>query len=219
MLVLTRSDELNRSYCEDNRSPFDNITSNFNPQFDDMKRNSRPLSGGNSRTDEPGANEAAGFSGRESPAFKETRATVISTGTKTITITSAVDPFWLENTRRYEKEKRSSDIQDDKMGSERKEAQGFSQNQGKKKRSVRLVGRPRGKVVKCRFGEVEKIGGGEETLEGTSRLCGSLDKERASVSSATSVQSPETCTTGPNPSPTITAWEAGWNVTNAIQVH
>ncbi|XP_030577916.1 vesicular inhibitory amino acid transporter-like [Archocentrus centrarchus] len=213
MLVLTQSDELNRSYCEDNRSSFNNITSNINPQFDGIRINSRPLSRENSHKDEPakpGGNEAASSSGWESPAFKETRATVISTGTKTITITSAVDPFWLE--------KRSSDIQADKMGSKSKETQGFSQNQGNKKRSVRLVGLPRGKPVKCRFsGEVEKIQGGEETLEGTSQFCTSLKKERASMSLATSVQSPEPCTMGPNPSPTITAWEAGWNVTNAIQ--
>ncbi|XP_039872958.1 uncharacterized protein LOC120724702 isoform X1 [Simochromis diagramma] len=223
MLVLTQSDELNRSYCEDNRSAFNNITSNINPHFDD-RINSRLSSREDRRKDEPSIathNGATSPLGWESPAFKETRATVISTGTKTFTITSAVsteEPFWLENTRSYEKEKRLSEMQGEKMGSESWENQGSSQNRGNKKKSIRPSGLPRGKVVKWRVsGDVEKNQEGEKPVEGTSQLCTRLEKQSGSMSLVTSVQSPETCTLGLNPSPTITAWEAGWNITNAIQ--
>uniref|UniRef100_A0A3Q3KUI5 Vesicular inhibitory amino acid transporter n=1 Tax=Mastacembelus armatus TaxID=205130 RepID=A0A3Q3KUI5_9TELE len=57
---------------------------------------------------------------------------------------------------------------------------------------------------------------GEEIEKGTSQFCTS-EEDRIRMSMANLAQSPDTSTTGPNPSPTITAWEAGWNVTNAIQ--
>lgn len=111
-------------------------------------------------------------------------------------------------------------MQGEKMGSESWENQGSNQNQGNKKKSIRPSGLPRGKVVKWRVsGDVEKNQEGEKPVEGTSQLCTRLEKQSGSMSLVTSVQSPETCTLGLNPSPTITAWEAGWNITNAIQVH
>uniref|UniRef100_A0A665URB3 Vesicular inhibitory amino acid transporter n=1 Tax=Echeneis naucrates TaxID=173247 RepID=A0A665URB3_ECHNA len=60
---------------------------------------------------------------------------------------------------------------------------------------------------------------GRETVEGTTEFCTRLEEERARMSSADPRQSPNAGPTGltQNPSPTITAWEAGWNVTNAIQ--
>ncbi|XP_069564660.1 vesicular inhibitory amino acid transporter-like [Brachyistius frenatus] len=196
MLVLTQSDELNRTYTEDNRLPLDSIASTNN--FDDIRRSRTPSRGKTS-----------------SPAFKETRATVISTGTKTITVTSAVStedsPRWLENTRRYDKERRSSERADKSKTEE-------NRNQGNKTRSNRLAGLPRGDVTNRRLsedGEVTRAA--EEPLEGTSQLCSSFEKERTSTSLVTPAQSSSTGTTALNPSPTITTWEAGWNVTNAIQ--
>ena len=97
------------------------------------------------------------------------------------------------------------------MGSNSEE----NQKQGNKRGSSRLF---RGDVQKTRFSEDgEETEEGEETVEGTSQFCTSLDEERARRSLANQLQSPDTKTKGLTP--TITAWEAGWNVTNAIQVH
>lgn len=212
MLILTHSDELNRTYSEDNRSPFDNITNKNNS--DDTRRN-RPSFRRNSlsQTEQhiPGSTSTLL---QESPAFKETRATVISTGPTTITITSAVstaDSVWFKNSRRNGKGRRPSEIQADRMGSNSEE----NQRQGNKRGSNRLF---REDVQKLRLSEDgEEIKEGEESVEGTSQFCTSLEEERARRSLANPVQSPDTGTKGL--SPTITAWEAGWNVTNAIQVH
>ncbi|XP_069017623.1 vesicular inhibitory amino acid transporter-like [Embiotoca jacksoni] len=218
MLVLTQSDELNRTYTEDNRLPLDSITSKNN--FDDIRRSRTPSRGKTSvlthkHDPDPDATGSTSTLWQESPAFKETRATVISTGTKTITVTSAVStedsPWWLENTGRYDKERRSSE-QADKSKTEE------NRNQGNKTRSNRLAGLPRGDVINRRLsedGEVTRAA--EEPLEGTSQLCSSFEKERTSTSLVTPAQSSSTGTTALNPSPTITTWEAGWNVTNAIQ--
>ncbi|XP_070782453.1 vesicular inhibitory amino acid transporter-like [Enoplosus armatus] len=215
MLMLTHSDELNRTYCEDNRLPFDNITKRNNSSSDDTRRN-RASFRGNSRSlaerDNPTLRE-----GPESPAFKDTRATVISTGPSTITITSAVsteDSLWFKNTRSYGKGRRSSEMQADKMGSNSEENPGFNQKQDNKRRSYRLAGNMQ-KLRPSEDGEEKKDR--EETVEGTSQFCTSLEEERATMSLANPVQSPNTGTTGLNPTATITAWEAGWNVTNAIQ--
>lgn len=99
----------------------------------------------------------------------------------------------------------------EKMGSNAEEKTSFQNQKGKRSRSYRLAGLLR----LSEDGEATKDG--EEAVEGTSQFCTSLDEERESSSSP--VQSPSsTGTTCLNPAPTITAWEAGWNVTNAIQV-
>lgn len=54
--------------------------------------------------------------------------------------------------------------------------------------------------------------GGEEGVEGTSHFCSSPDE-------VCPAQSPNAGVRGGDPTLTITTWEAGWNVTNAIQVH
>ncbi|XP_044026061.1 vesicular inhibitory amino acid transporter-like [Siniperca chuatsi] len=231
-LILTHSDELNRTYCEDNRLPCDSITNKNNTGSDYTRRNKTSfrrsslslIEQDNSTMRERPAPNLKGSSStlrQESPAFKETRATVISTGPSSITITSAVstaDSLLFKNTRRYGKGRRSSEMQADKMGSNSEENPSFNQNQGNKTRSYRLAGLLRGNMQKLRLSEDrEELKELEKTVEGTSQLCINLEEERARMSFANPVQSPHTGTTGLNPTATLTAWEAGWNVTNAIQ--
>lgn len=229
MLILTHSDELNRTYGEDNR--YDNTTNKNNTNSDDTRRHRTPFRRNSlslTEQDNPSMRErpAPNLLGSTSTtAFKETRATVISTGPSTITITSAVstaDSLLFTNTRSYGKGGRSSEMQAVKMGSNGEENPSFSQNQGNKRGSYRLAGLLRGNVQKQRLSEDgEEKKEGEETLERTSQFCTSPEEGRAKMRLGNPVQSPNTATTGPglNPTPTITAWEAGWNVTNAIQVH
>ncbi|XP_008282767.1 vesicular inhibitory amino acid transporter-like [Stegastes partitus] len=216
MLVLTQSDELNRTYSEDSRLPLNNMTSKNSQCFDDARRNrrsSRDNSLALTHKDDPGDPDKAASTStlwQERPALKETRTTVISTGTKTVTITSAVsteESLWFKNTRSHDTERKSSEMQAGGMGS--KEKLGLSQNQGNKMRSYRLT------ALQQRLSEdKEEKRDGDRAVEGTSERCGRLKKERASSSWAAG-QSSNTSST--NPSPTITAWEASWNVTNAIQ--
>lgn len=230
MLILTQSDELNTT-SEDNRLPLDSIT-NKNSASSDNARKNRPSSRENSLflTDQdnstvrekPKAPDLMGStstSWQESPTFKETRATIISTGPRTITRTSAVstaDPLWLQNTRQYGKERsRSSEIQAGRMGSTSDENSSFNQKQSNKRRPCRLVRHLERNIQKQRLAEDGEEKKDEEGIvEGSSQFLTSLEEERARMSSARSVQS----TTDLNPTSTITAWEAGWNVTNAIQV-
>lgn len=217
MLILTHSDELNRIYGEDNRSPFNTITTRSNTSCDDTRRNRSFLT----EQDNPSMRErpapspmrSTSTSWQDSPAFKETRATVISSGPSTITITSAVstaDSLWFKNTRSYGKERRSSEL-----GSNSEENPSFNQDQGNKRRSYRLTG---DNMQKQRLLEDEGEKRGEESVEGTSQFCTSLEEERTRMTLANPVQNPSTGTAGRNPPATITTWEAGWNVTNAIQV-
>ncbi|XP_035535036.1 vesicular inhibitory amino acid transporter-like [Morone saxatilis] len=223
MLILTHSDELNTTYGEENRLPFDNITNKNNTSCDDTRRNRRTEQDNPSVRERPASNLMGSTSNswQKSPAFKETRATVISSGPSTITITSAVspaDPLWLKNTRHNGKRVRPAEMQADTMGSDDKENQSFNQNQGSKRRSFRLAGLLRGNVQKQRLSKDRKEKNeGEGTAEGTSQVCTSFEEERAGMILTNPVQSPNTGTTGLNPAATITAWEAGWNVTNAIQ--
>ncbi|TDH00602.1 hypothetical protein EPR50_G00190050 [Perca flavescens] len=216
MLILTHSDELNRTYGEDN------ITNKNNRSSDNTKRNRTSIFGRNSLSpteqDNPSIPGCTSTLLQESPAFKETRATVISTGPRTITITSAVsaaDSVWFKNNKSYGKRRRSSEMRADKTGSNVEKNPSFNQNQSKKRGSYRLF---RGNMQKQRLSEdAEKKKEGEETVEGTSPFCASLEEEKARMSLANPVQSPRTGTPGLKPTLTITAWEAGWNVTNAIQ--
>ncbi|XP_053192693.1 vesicular inhibitory amino acid transporter-like [Scomber japonicus] len=220
MLILTQSDELNRTYSEDNRL--------HNTSSDDAKRNrpsSRETSQSLSKQDNSTMRErtkdadlmgSTSSSWQESPTFKETRATIISTGPRTVTMTSPVpttDSLWLKNTRPYSKE-RSSEIQAGMMGSNSEENSNFNQKQNKRRRSYRLVRDLGRDIQKQRLTEDGQEKKDEEgIMEGSSQVFTSLEEERVRTSVASPVQS----TTGLNSTSTITAWEAGWNVTNAIQ--
>lgn len=213
MLVLTHSDELDITYGEDNRIPLDTIATENKTGCDDPRRATRPFL---TEQDDPSMREKTapnlmrpdGASWEDSPAFEQTRATVISSGTSTITITSAVstsDSLWCTNTRRFGKARRSS------------EKPSCNQNQGNRRKSYRPAGQLGGNIQAHILLEGE--GGkedGEDTVVGTSQFCTSLEEER--TISAKVVQNPNTGTAVLNPPATITAWEAGWNVTNAIQV-
>ncbi|XP_035472640.2 vesicular inhibitory amino acid transporter isoform X1 [Scophthalmus maximus] len=106
----------------------------------------------------------------------------------------------------------------DKMGSSSEENLSFDQKKGNKSGPYGMDGPLKGDVHKQRLSEDgEEKWEGKESAEGTSQFRTSLDEERAAMSLADSFPSATVGTTGLNPSPTITAWEAGWNVTNAIQ--
>lgn len=206
MQVLTHSDELNRTYSEDNRLTHDTITR----ENGETRRNRT-----SSDQDHPTMREITeqGSTSTVCPAFKET--TVISSGTKNITVTTAVSPsdsFLVKNTRRCNKERRFSELLTDQMGSKREDMQ-------ETKGSHRVARFLCADVLKWRFSEDgEEKKEGEGTAEGTSQLCDSRENERESINLAAPAQGADIGTSGVNPSPTITAWEAGWNVTNAIQV-
>jgi len=119
MLILTHSDELNRTYGEDSRLPFDNIADRNNTSSDDTRRNRTLFQ---TQQDNPSVPESTSTLLQESPALKETRATVISTGPRTMTITSAVatpccHSLWFKNTNGHGKGRRSLKTDADKMGS------------------------------------------------------------------------------------------------------
>lgn len=180
MLILTHQDQLDRTYEEDNRA------TSRNTSCDDTQRSRRAQG-------KP-ASRPTGSTGSSLAASKETRATLVATGPRTITTTSDVAPA---DSLRL-KGSKSSDTQGE---SNAEENQNQNQNQGgmrKPRRPLRKQGRP-------------------EAGERTSQRCTGVDGEGPRMNSVTPVQSPSVSTT--TTSPTITAWEAGWNVTNAIQVH
>ncbi|XP_034018588.1 vesicular inhibitory amino acid transporter-like [Thalassophryne amazonica] len=201
LLVLTKSDELSQSYGEDTRTPLNGITSTKNPGLDDTRPNRASLketgllvTGQNDLTtstegDRPTTNGSTSVSWQESPAFKETRTTVISAGLRTVTVTSAVsaaDSPWSKNIRTYSKGRsRGSAVPADKMGSTMVDS--------------------------------------EENLSDRQHLYQDIADSDMNKSEKIVEQNPqfyaskEASPTGLSPSPTITAWEAGWNVTNAIQ--
>lgn len=223
MHILTHSDELNRTYGEENILPFDNIADRNSTSSGENRGNSpsETEQDNPSMRDRPAPNlmGSTGTSRQEGPAFKVTRATVISSGPSTITITSAVstaDSLWFTNTTSFNKGRRSSQLQTDNMGSNSENNPSFIQNQDNKRTSYQLAGLKGDSRSFCEDGG-EK-GKGEDTVEGTSQLCMNLE-ERAATSLGNLIQSPSTDITDLNPTSTITAWEAGWNVTNAIQVH
>ncbi|XP_019117169.2 vesicular inhibitory amino acid transporter [Larimichthys crocea] len=213
-LILTHSDELNRTYREDNRLPFDNIPKKNNTSPDDTRKNRSTLT----EQDIPGMRErpapnltgSTSTSWQESPAFKDTKATAISSGPSTITITSAVptaDPLWFKNTRSCGKGRSG-------MRADKEKNASFNQNQGSMRRS-KMFRVTTQKHRLSKDGDDNKEG--VETVAGTSEFFKSLEEERATMSLASPDQIHSADTRGPNPTATITAWEAGWNVTNAIQ--
>uniref|UniRef100_A0A673CXZ0 Vesicular inhibitory amino acid transporter n=1 Tax=Sphaeramia orbicularis TaxID=375764 RepID=A0A673CXZ0_9TELE len=128
-------------------------------------------------------------------AFKETRTSLVSAGPRTITITSAIstpDSTKLKNNRTYGKERRSSAVQ-----AEMEDV--VNQNKSHERRSYRKV------RVNAQRSFAEH---GGEKMEEDEAGGGSAQMSRSKVVLDNPAASPK---------PTITAWEAGWNVTNAIQ--
>uniref|UniRef100_UPI003AAC17DC vesicular inhibitory amino acid transporter-like n=1 Tax=Centroberyx gerrardi TaxID=166262 RepID=UPI003AAC17DC len=239
MLVLTQRDELNRTYSEDNRLPLNNPATKRGPSCDETRttgtssgenslvriqreelnrshpEDSRPPSNDTRTKEKSSPNEPRSSSGEDSlaltqrddlnstkdtpapklmgsastfcqekPGFKETRATITSTGPRTSAVYTQ-NSLGSNNSRTYgEGRLRSTENQAAKTGSNvtyGEEKPSFNQSQTNKGRSYRLEGH--------------------------------LEEEGARLGLADEgIQSPSL-----NPTPTITAWEAGWNVTNAIQ--
>lgn len=211
MLILTQSDEISRTYTEDQGLPV-HVHATRNAIGGATKTRPSPPE----RID-PAARERAtpnltiGASWQDSQTFKETRATVISSGPSTITITSALPPAdWLNSGRSYCIERRCGESEGD--GAENPH---FSQEQGRKnkrKRAHRLAGPLQDNMQNKGFPGYEGGGEGDEE-EGSSQSCTGLEEERTGTTLANPAQSPSG-----KPPNTISAWEAGWNVTNAIQV-
>lgn len=170
MLVLTHSDELNRTYGGENGGP--------------------PVTEPDSTSERQGpVSDMTGCSSW-STGFKETRSTLVCTGARTITLTSAVSTTdWVKSTTSCLEEMKYSDVHLQKMSGGTEEQSGFDQSRGNRDRRENTEGQePSDGTV--HFSESRGDGGKRGTI--------SVD---------------------PSLRPTITAWEAGWNVTNAIQVH
>lgn len=99
------------------------------------------------------------------------------------------------------------------MGTNSEKSPSFSEDQSNNKRAYHQAGLLGDNMQEQRHMEDEGgKSGGEESKEGTA------EGERMRMTSAYPVQNLSTGTAGRYPPATITAWEAGWNVTNAIQV-
>ncbi|XP_068610202.1 vesicular inhibitory amino acid transporter-like [Brachionichthys hirsutus] len=179
MLILTRSDQLNR-HQEESRSPFAAIPNQRSAGCDDA---------GLSDPDNPRPAPNPGSSRRQIPALKETRATVISSGPGGTTVTSVVSAAdWVSSTRASGKRRRSNREEED---------QAFNQNYRSNRRSSHRLARLMASKQRRLKDRGERKGGEEP---------GQTPQFRTS-------QNPK----DQNSASTITAWEAGWNVTNAIQ--
>lgn len=201
MLVLTHKDSLSPTFSEEDRSSFKDMKSKDNPFFDDTRKG-QTSSGGNLKDPAVRKKPASRIKAsdrsmnEESPAFKETRAALVSAGTKTITVTSAVstaEAAALKNTKPPAEARASSGH--------------LNQNQGKRE----SCGLTRGRLS-------EDTKEQDKDLRSTSSLVTALQQEQAPCCFAGPVHGPGSSATVLAPRPVITAWEAGWNVTNAIQV-
>lgn len=175
-MILTHNDELNRNYYDDARLPFDLTTTS-----------SDEVTGTGPAMDEQ-TSGSTGASRWGNLAFKETRTTIDSSGTGTITITSAFatdDSHWFNKSRSLGRGRRSS-----------------PKKERKSSRPARQLGANM-QELKLLETEVEKMG---------------RDERREGLIPLNPIQNSSGITERPNPAATITAWEAAWNVTNAIQV-
>lgn len=210
MLILTQSDEISRTYNEDQGSPVHVLATRKVTRCSDARKTCLSPPERINPTVREGAtpNLTIAAPWQDSQTFKETKATVISSRPSTITITSALSPadcsksYWLE--RRC--------AASDGNGAENSQ---FSQEQGRKnerKRTKRLAGSLQDNMQNKGFSEYEGEGK-EDEEEGSSKFCTSFEEKRTGATLANPAQS-----TSGKPPNTISAWEAGWNVTNAIQV-
>lgn len=207
MLILTQSDEISRTYNEDQVPPVHILATQKGTGCGDARKAClSPPKRTNASVKE--SNLTIGTSWQDSQTFKETKATFISSWPSSITITSALSPadcgksYWLEK-RCAESEGNSA------------ENSQFNQEQGRKKkrkRSERLLGPLQDNMQNKRSSEYQG-GSKEDKDEGSFEFCTSLEETRTGTTLANPAQSPSG-----KPPNTISAWEAGWNVTNAIQV-
>lgn len=212
MLVLTHNDELNRTYTEGERLHIKSSRSKNNPQSDDTKGN-QSSTGENRLVFKHKDDKTFKDSGKniiskvkvESPMLKETRDEVPSTS---VTITS-IDSLSFKHVKGCDKEKQLSDVQGNKM----EKYKSLNQNPEKKSNFCMIQRPSRGRLSADRNKENE-----EKKMASTYNLLTSLHKEHATTSLTSPVQSLSTNATGLISHSTITAWEASWNVTNAIQV-
>lgn len=210
MLLLTQSDEISRTYEKDQGPPVHvHSTQNVTSCGDARTTCLSPPEQLNPTVREgTTSNLIIGASWQDSQTFKETKATVISSGPSTITITSALSPA--DCSKSYWLERRCAESEGN--GAENSQ---FSQEQlrkNKRKRTKCLAGALQDNMQNKGSSECE--GGGEEDeKEGSSQFCTSLEEERTGTTLANPAQGPSE-----KPPNTISAWEAGWNVTNAIQV-
>ncbi|KAM4600982.1 vesicular inhibitory amino acid transporter-like [Polymixia lowei] len=198
-LVLTQRDELNRTYCEDNRLPPNNTRTERGPSSNGT-RTARISAGEDSpglilrdeldktimveRPSPSNINSTTTFIQR--PGSKETKTIMTSTGPRTTTRTSVLSPQdcpWFNNPRTYG-EVRPCSTEINNVYSEEKPSSNQHTN---KRRSYKLAR------------DTQRQGRGGLVLANTEEYPHRLD------------------TRGSNPTPSITTWEAGWNVTNAIQ--
>lgn len=171
MLILTQSDELNRTHSEEARLPFDLASTSI----DDIAGTGQVVE------------QASGSSGApqwDNPALKETKAAIVPSGSGTIAVAAVAtaDSRWFDKSRRFGRGRRSS---------ERKQRKSY--------RPGRRLGNnmPTQKLL-------EAEGEGAERRKGIIPL--------------NPVRNSSSITERLNPAATITAWEAAWNITNAIQV-
>ncbi|KAM6915454.1 vesicular inhibitory amino acid transporter-like [Xenentodon cancila] len=225
MLILTHKDELNQTYSEDERFPVNSATRTNEPKFHDARKegaSSQENSLVLQHVEDPAmkVKPAPNLRGstctvrQEGPEFKETRAEAISTGAKTVTMTSdgsTADSVRFKSARQHNKQEPFIELHTDKN----EEKLRFKKNHACKRESCRWNPED---VVKLGLseGEEEKREG-EDFVRGTFNLFTSFQNDQVSTGFADSVQIHSASGTTLNSSPTITAWEAGWNVTNAIQ--
>lgn len=210
MRILTQSDEISRTYNEDQGPPVHvHATRKVTSCGDARKTCLSPPERINPTVREgAAANLTIGASWQDGQSFKETKATVISSGPGTIAITSALSPadcsksYWLE---RRCAESEGNSAENSQFGQEQ-------ERKNKRKRTKRLAGSLQDNMQNKGFSEYEG-GGKEDEKEASSQFCTSLEEERTGTTLANPAQSPSG-----KPPNTISAWEAGWNVTNAIQV-
>lgn len=131
---------------------------------------------------------STGTSRWDNLAFKETRTTIDSSGTGSIAITSAVATA---DSHWFNKSRSFSRGRRSSQKIERKSS-----------RPAQQLG-PNMQELNLLEAEVEKTG---------------RDEGRKGIIPLNPIHNSSSITERPNPAATITAWEAAWNVTNAIQV-
>lgn len=172
--ILTHSDELNRNYSDDARLPVD-LTSTSSDE----------VPGTGPATDEQ-TSGSTGASRWDNRAFKQTTATIDSSGTRSLIVTSAVTTA---DSRRFHE----------------------SWSLGRGRRSPPKKGRESSRPTRQLGVNMQELL--EAEVEKTGR-----DEERKRMIPLNPIYDSSSITERPNPAATITAWEAAWNVTNAIQV-
>lgn len=172
-MILTHSDELDRLDSDDPRLP-----------LDPPPTSSDEVTGTGPTMDE----QTSGASRWDNLAFKETRATIDSSGTGSVTITTAVataDSPWFDKSQSFGRGRRSS--------------------QKEKRKSSQPAGQ-----LGANMQELEIL---ESDIEKTRR-----DEGRQEIIPLNPIDNSSSITERPSRVATISTWEAAWNVTNAIQV-